>query len=121
MNDTITKYVCREETGQSLAKSDYDHQTKVFSLAQKSHEMIKSCKDNTRSQYSKTVLRKKMEYKYMKETLSNSTTTFRSILYEENEMRKLERDHTITELDPHTSSIVETPDALTQKLKSAKR
>ena len=120
INTTII-LVYREETGESLAKTDYEHQKKVYSLAQKSHEMIQSCKANTRSQCSKTVDRKKIEYKYMKETLSNSAATFRSILYEENEMRKLKRDHTITELDPCTSSKVEIPAPLTQKLKGAKR
>ena len=113
--------ICREETEESLARSNYEHESKVFSLSQNSHEMIQSCKDNTRFQYSKTVDRKKMEYKYMKKTLSNSTATFRSILYEENEMRKFKRDHTITELDPCTSTRVEIPASLTEKLKSAKR
>lgn len=65
--------------------------------------------------------KKRAENAYMKETLANSANTFRSLVREENELRKMNRDHSITGLDPCSSTKVDIPSVLTDKLKHAKR
>lgn len=114
-------FIGRHEIADAYSRYDEENRKATRLLKQQSQQRIDLCHENTRVRNLKEQHRKQTESRYMKDTISNSVATFRSIVEEENELRKLNRDHCITELDPCTSTKVGIPDALTNKMKNAKR
>lgn len=107
--------------GEACYKMDEASRKATQQMKDRNTEMIERCKDNTRRRKERDTQRKNAELKYMKESLSVSLASFKSIVMEEKELQKMSREQSVADLNPSISSIVEIPPALTEKVKKAKR
>jgi ABC-type enterochelin transport system substrate-binding protein len=105
----------------AIEATDSEINKKTLELSWESQQQKRISENNRKTRLIKDMYRKRSETQFMKTSLNTQIEAAKAAIADENRLVLLNKDHSIEEFDPSSSSIVEIPEELKIKVKEAKR